>query len=134
MYYNLFNHSHTLTQGESNLILFLVTALTIFLCVERDGGHILNNSHLWHSADAANRILFGSYISILNFHSLCFLPLFLSCYWLGFDMGLNIKRKLPLLYVGRTAWMDTLIKGSELMLIFKIISMTISIIIFIICL
>lgn len=113
-----------------NLLLLIFTGLTIFLCIERDGGHIKNDSHLWHSADAANRIVLSAYISLINFHDLRFACLFLCCYWLCFDMGLNIKRGLPLLFVGTTAWMDTLIKKPILMLTLKIISMSISIIMF----
>lgn len=114
----------------NNSLLAIMTLLTIFLCIQRDGGHILNNSKLWHSEDAANRVLIGSYISWLNYNSLLFLPLFLASYWILFDAGLNIKRGLPILYVGRTAWLDTFIKSPELMSVIKIIFLIISIILF----
>lgn len=123
-----------------NILLFIFTSLTIFLCVERDGGHIKNDSHLWHSADAAFRISLALYVSYINFGNERFAMLFLSCYWLFFDMGLNIKRKLPLLYVGSTAWLDTLftnmipgriIARGVIVLTVKIILMSISIVIFI---
>lgn len=88
------------------IALTIISILWIALNAIRDYGFINNRSGIWHSADAAQRVMLSMYVSYIIFGSLGYAFVFLIGYWILFDLILNFFNKKKLLYVGQTAFID----------------------------
>jgi hypothetical protein len=96
---------------ERVLIVVISVALIVIFNILEHFGFLTKDSRLWHAADAVIRIVEAglcSYIIFMGFSLKMYTlwVLLLLIYWLLFDMGRNIKHKMPLFYVGKTAWTD----------------------------
>ena len=124
------------------MITMFIILLLVFVILKAltDLGYITHNSILWHSADAAGRIILFSYISIneIGFTHKAYSTtiLFLCFYWIAFDMLINKARNLPLMYVG-SGGVDLAIKkiastiklpSDWVMIIFKFLVLILSLI------
>ncbi len=119
--------------------LIIISILWVILMAISDYGYIASKSLLWHGSNALLRVILSFYISSVVLGTWTFALVFLSAYWILFDMLLNKLRKQPLLYVGFTSGIDLAfwaigakIKKSpgKTMLATKVIVLIISILIF----
>jgi hypothetical protein len=82
------------------------------LAAIRDYAHIVKKSFMWHSADAAMRCVAGVYVSHFLLGNWAYVFLFLTVYWILFELLINIFLfgiKDPL-YVGKTAIIDSTVR------------------------
>lgn len=94
--------------------LLIICMIFVFLLAEansnKDHGYITNDSKKWHKWGAVMISLFTLYgaISIagISLISVLLWFWFLTHYWVFMDIRLNMKRDLPLFYVGNTASID----------------------------
>jgi hypothetical protein len=94
-------------------IMFIAIGLYLILSILEDFGYIENNSRLWHWADAAGLILFVGY-GVYTQYSATWKTVIISgdisvVWWFAFDIGLNLKRGLPMFYVG-SGTIDLIVK------------------------
>ncbi len=92
-------------------ILFVsVLVLWLILSILEDTGYITSNSSLWHIADAWTRAVLSLYMSymFMEVHlqtKTIWLALSIALainvgWWILFDLGINIARRMPLFYIG----------------------------------
>jgi hypothetical protein len=95
------------------ILIIILLAAFIVLKIITDFGYIEHNSFLWHSADAANRVVLFGYISIqyfgFNHKAYSITALCLLIFWIIFDIGINLRRHLDFYYVG-SGTMDLIVR------------------------
>jgi hypothetical protein len=80
-----------------------------------NASEIKKGNHIPHGTHAFVVVFFGLLVLVPNEPSnlklFSYMFLYLSWWWLLFDLGLNLKRGLPLNYIGRSAKLDKLLKS-----------------------
>ena len=64
------------------------------------------NKENWHFSQATLRILTFVGIVYLSTYNIIDVFYLLTVYWIAFDFLLNVLRKLPLFYIGKTSFID----------------------------
>jgi hypothetical protein len=109
------------------LILFLIASILIDAYLIKKGKHI---SHGWN---AFKTIFVGLLVlgwdEPNNYKLFSHLFIYLSSWWILFDIGLNLKRGLPFDYIGTEAELDKILKKIKInQFVVKIVVLTISLI------
>jgi hypothetical protein len=108
---------------------FQIWTLVVFLIlsVEFDYWRIKNKRKIDHNVNAAFRIIIGIAVLQDYFH----LAIFLSSWWILFDLFLNLRRGLPWDYIGTEAELDKLLRKVKInQFVVKLLVLAISILLY----
>lgn len=117
------------------MTIILIKKLLVYICLFlipvfwglSDGYRIVDPtkySKLWHRTKGIVQGLIGGIIWGYSSFSLAFL--FAVYFWIVFDILVNYIRKLPLTYLGKTAFLDRIFPTFQIQLIVKILLLVVA--------